>query len=88
MHVTFSESKRIINFTKEEDLKVKDLRHHFLRSFSDLLSDDVALANVKFQRYDDTFQDYIDLENDAKLEEYAKIKAFIASRHTEKVIKV
>ena len=57
VHVTFGESKRVINFPKEEDLKVKGLRHHFLRSFSDVLSEDVALANVKFQRYDDTFQD-------------------------------
>ena len=86
IHVTFGESKRVINFPKEEDLEAKGLRHHFLRSFSDLLSD-VALANVKFQRYDNTFQDYIDLENDAKLEEYAKIKALIVSKHTQKVLR-
>lgn len=59
------DSKRIITYNMDE--AVQELSHHFVRVFSDVLSDDVALANVKFQRYDPTFEDYEDLENDAEL---------------------
>ena len=86
VHVTFGDSKRVISLPKGEI--VKDLRYHFLRSFSDILSEHVAVANVKFQRFDDTFQDYIDLENDDKLENNGRVKAFIAAKYGEKVLKI
>ena len=83
VHVTFGDYKRVINFPKDEE--ILDLRYHFHRGFSDVLSEDITPANVKFQRYDDAFQDYIDLENDAKLQENAKVKAIIPSKHGKKV---
>lgn len=74
--MTFGDSKRIISYEKDEN--VAGLRHRFLREFSDMLSDDVAPAHVKFQYYDDIFQDYVDLGNGQKLEENARIKAIVA----------
>ena len=82
-HVTYGDSKRIITYNKGE--AVEELRHHFLRVFSDELSDDVAPANVKFQRYNPTFQDYEDLENDATLDKNAKLKAIVTHKHGMKV---
>ena len=82
-HVTYGDSKRIITYSKGEE--VQELRHHFLRAFSDVLSDDVAPANVKFQRYDPTFDDYEDLENDAELDKNTKLKAIVTHEHGMKV---
>ncbi|KAL9955865.1 hypothetical protein ACROYT_G037258 [Oculina patagonica] len=76
-HVTFDDSKRIISYEKDEE--VDGLRHLFLRVFSDMLSDDVAPANVRFQQYDDIFKDYVDLGNGQKLEENARLKAITIS---------
>ncbi|KAL9955868.1 hypothetical protein ACROYT_G037261 [Oculina patagonica] len=72
-HVTFGDSKRIISY--EKDQEVGGLRHRFLQVFSDMLSDDVAPANVRFQQYHDFYDDYVDLENGQKLKENARIKA-------------
>lgn len=82
LHVTFGDFKRIVNFQDGE--KVQDLRHYFLREFSDILSDDIAPANVRFQRYDDTFEDYTDLAKDAKLRENVKLRVLITSKHVTK----
>lgn len=82
-HVTHGDSKRIISYNKGEG--VQELRYHFLRAFSGELPDDVAPANVKFQRYDPTFQDYEDLENDAKLDKNAKLKAIVTHKDRMKV---
>ena len=82
-HVTYGDSKRIITYSKGEE--VQELRHHFLRVFSDVLSDGVAPANIKFQRYDSTFDDYEDLENDAELDENAKLKATVTHGYRMKV---
>ena len=81
--MTYGDSKRIITYNQGE--VVEELRHHFLRVFSDELSDDVAPANVKFQLYDPTFQDYVDLENDATLYNKAKLKAIVTHKHGMKV---
>lgn len=81
--MTFDDSKRIISY--EEDEKVDGLRHLFLRVFSDVLSDDVAPAHVQFQKYDDTFKEYIDLGNGQKLEENARLKVVIATTKGKKV---
>ena len=85
VHVTYGDSKRIISCDKGE--QVQELRHHFLRVFSDVLSDDVAPANVKFQRYDPTFEDYEDLENDAELDKNAKLKAIVIQEYGKKKVR-
>ena len=84
MHVTYGDSKRFITYSKGEE--IKELRHHFLRVFSDVLSDDVAPANVKFQRYDDAFQDYEDLAHDVQLEDNVKLKAIVSQKRGKKVL--
>lgn len=83
-HITYGDSKRTITYNKGE--AVQELRHHFLRAFSDELSDDVAPANVKFQRYHDNFQDYEDLANDAQLEDNAKLRVVVTHKQGKKVL--
>ena len=56
---------------------VQELRSLFLSEFSDMLADDISPANVKFQVFDKTFKDYVDLGNDQGLEENAQIKAIL-----------
>lgn len=73
VHVTYDETKRIITHQKGGD--VQGLRHLFLQVFSDVLSDRIAPANVTFQRYDDKFADYVELNNDEKLKDDLKIRA-------------
>ena len=84
VHVTYGDSKRVIAYSKGE--KVQKLRHHFKRAFSDVLSDDVAPANVKFQRYDDSFQDYEDIAHDVQLEDKVKLKAIVTQKRGKKVL--
>ena len=74
--MTFDDAKRIISYEKDE---VESLRYLFLYVFSDVLSDDVAPAHVKFQQYDDTIKEYVDLKNDQKLEQNSCLKAIIDS---------
>lgn len=81
LHVTFGSSKRIVQFQDGEE--VKHLRHHFLRVFSDVLSDEVAPTNVTFQSYDKSFDDYLDLANNTELQENSRIKALIASKQAD-----
>ena len=76
VHVTYEETKRIIS--QQKGGEVQALRHLFLQVFSDVLSDRVAPANVTFQRYDDTFADYVELENDEKIKDDVKILALIS----------
>ena len=80
--MTFGESKRVLCFS--EDV-VGKLRQNFLQAFSDSLSDDIAVANVRFQQYDHTFKEYVDIENEVKLENNAKVKAVITSFRENKV---
>ena len=84
VHVTYDDSKRIITYSKGEE--VQKLRHHFLRAFSDVLSDDVAPANVKFHRFDDSFQDYEDIAHDVQLEDNVKLKAIVTQKRGKKVL--
>ena len=81
LHVTFGSSKRILQFQEGEE--VKHLRHHFLRVFSDVLSDEVAPTNVTFQSYDKRFDDYLDLANNTELQENSRIKALIVSKQED-----
>ncbi|CAH3175681.1 unnamed protein product [Porites lobata] len=81
LHVTFGSSKRLVQFQDGEE--VKHLRHHFLRVFSDVLSDEVAPKNVTFQSYDKSFDDYLDLPSNTELHENSRIKALIVSKQAD-----
>ena len=61
---------------------MRDLRYDFLRSFSDMLSEHVAVANLQFQQYDDIFQEYVDIDNDVILDDKVKLKVFIKVIHS------
>ena len=78
VHVTHDENKRIISFQKGGE--VKEFRHLFLQVFSDVLLDQVAPANVKLQRYDDSFEEYVDLSNEDRLEEDLKLLALVSKQ--------
>ena len=78
VHVTHEENKRIISFQKGGE--VKEFRHLFLQVFSDVLLDQVAPANVKLQRYDDSFEEYVDLGNEERLEEDVKLLALVSKQ--------
>ena len=65
--LTHDETKRIISFHKGGE--VKEFRHPFLQAFSDVLLDKVAPANVEFQRYADDFEEYLDLNDNERLDE-------------------
>ena len=78
VHVTHEENKRIISFQKGGE--VKEFRHLFLQVFSDVLLDQVAPANVKLQRYDDSFEEYVDLGNEERLEEDLKLLALVSEQ--------
>ena len=78
VHVTHEENKRIISFQKGGE--VKEFRHLFLQVFSDVILDQVAPANVKLQRYDDSFEEYVDLSNEERLEEDLKLLALVSKQ--------
>lgn len=78
VHVTFDETKRVLSHQKGAE--VQGLRPVFLQVFSDVLSSDIAPAQVKFQRYDDKFEDYVELSNEERFEEDIKIRALVTKR--------
>ena len=78
VHVTYEETKRIIS--QQKGGEVQALRHLFLQVFSDVLSDRVAPANVTFQRYDNSFSDYVELNSGEKIRDDVKIRALISNR--------
>jgi len=45
--------------------------------FSDVLSSNIAPAQVKFQLYDDQFKDYVELSDEKRLEEDIKTRALV-----------
>ena len=78
VHVTYDKTKRVISHQKGSE--VQGLRHVFLQVFSDVLSDQVAPANVTFQRYDHTFSDYVEVNNDEKLDDDIKLLALVSKQ--------
>lgn len=78
VHVTFDETKRVVSHQKGAE--VQGLRPVFLQVFSDVLSSDIAPAQVKFQRYDDKFEDYVELSNEERFEEDIKIRALVTKQ--------
>lgn len=81
VHVTYGESKRIVY--QQTGGEVQGLRHVFLQVFSDVLSSNIAPAQVNFQRYDDEFHDYVDLQNDERVENNIKIRALISKQYKQ-----
>ena len=81
--MTFGESKRVLCLSEEDE--VGKLRQKFLQTFPNFPSDDIAVANVQFQQYDHTFKEYVDIENEMKLENNAKVKAVIIPFRENKV---
>ncbi|RMX56175.1 hypothetical protein pdam_00022634, partial [Pocillopora damicornis] len=55
--------------------EVCKLRPHFLQTFSDVLSGDIAPEHVTFQEYLGDFQDFVELPSDATLDNDIKIRA-------------
>ena len=81
--MTFGGSKRFLWFSEEDE--VGKLHQKFLHAFSDSLADDIPEANVRFQQYDHTIKEYVDIKNEVKLENNAKVKAVIVSFREKKV---
>ena len=75
VHVTFNETKRVLSHQKGAD--VQRLRPVFLEAFSDVLSSDIAPAHIKFQLFDNKFEDYVELSNENRFEEDTKVRAFV-----------
>ena len=78
IHATCNETKRILSLQKGGE--VKELRHRFLQVFSDVFLDQVAPADVKLQRYDPSFEDYVELNSDEKIEDDTKIRALVSKQ--------
>ena len=86
VHVTHDETKRIVTLQKGGD--IQGLRHIFLQLYSDVLSSDIAPAHVKFQRYDDKFEDYVEIPNDEKVDDDMKVRALIKQVLLEFVLEI
>lgn len=55
-----------------------------MQAFSDVLLDKVAPANVKFQRYADNFEEYVDVNNNERLDEdEIKLLALVSKREKQ-----
>lgn len=75
IHVTYNETKRIISFRKGGN--VLELKNVFLQKFSDVLPPNVSPEQVKFQRYDKRFQDFVDLDDGYELSKDLKVRALL-----------
>ena len=78
VHVTFKETKRVLSHQKGAD--IQRLRPVFLEAFSDVLSSDIAPAHIKFQLFDNKFEDYVELSNENRFEEDTKVRAFVTNQ--------
>ena len=73
--MTYNETKRIISFRKGGN--VLELKNVFLQKFSDVLPPNVSPEQVKFQRYDKRFQDFVDLDDGYELSKDLKVRAHL-----------
>ena len=75
IHVTYNDTKRIISYQKGGD--VQGLISEILQRFSDILPANVISKQVKLQRYDKTFEDLTECENEFKFDDDHKVTVLI-----------
>ena len=75
IHVTYNDTKRIVSYQKGGD--VQGLISEILQRFSDVLSANVTSEQVKLHRYDKTFEDLTELENEFKFDDDHKVTVLI-----------
>ena len=71
IHVTYNDTKRIISYQKGGN--VQGLTSKILQRFSDVLPANVASEQFRFLRYDERFQDHVELENEFKFDDDHKV---------------
>ena len=75
IHVTYDDTKRIVSYQKGGD--VQGLISEILQRFSDVLPANVTSEQVKLHRYDKTFEDLTELENEFKFDDDHKVTVLI-----------
>ena len=75
IHVTYDDTKRIVSYQKGGD--VQGLISEILQRFSDILPANVISEQVKLQRYDKTFEDLTECENEFKFDDDHKVTVLI-----------
>lgn len=75
IHVTYNDTKRIVSYQKGGD--VQGLISEILQRFSDVLPANVTSEQVKLHRYDKTFEDLTELENEFKFDDDHKVTVLI-----------
>ena len=75
IHVTYNDTKRIISYQKGGD--VQGLISKILQRFLDVLPANVISKQVKLQRYDKTFEDLTECENELKFDDDHKVTVLI-----------
>ena len=76
--MTYNDTKRIISYQKGGD--VQGLISEILQRFSDVLPANVTSEQVKLHRYDKTFEDLTELENEFKFDDDHKVTVLIKVR--------
>lgn len=77
INVTYNKTKRVISYKKDGD--VQGFSRLFLQVFSDVLPCKVTPIQVKFLQHDDKMgaEDYQELQNNDKLDDNKRIRAFV-----------
>ena len=73
--MTYNDTKRIISYQKGGN--VQGLTSEILQRFSDVLPANVISEQVKLQRYDKTFEDLAECENEFKFDDDHKVTVLI-----------
>ena len=73
--MTYNDTKRIISYQKGGD--VQGLISAIRQRFSDVLPANVISKQVKLQRYDKTFEDLTECENELKFDDDHKVTVLI-----------
>ena len=73
--MTYNDTKRIISYQKGGN--VQGLTSEILQRFSDVLPANVISEQVKLQRYDKTFEDLTECENEFKFDDDHKVTVLI-----------
>ena len=73
--MTYNDTKRIISYQKGGN--VQGLTSEILQRFSDVLPANVISEQVKLQRYDKTFEDLTECENEFKFDDDHNVTVLI-----------